>query len=153
MTVSDHTAPRLFSAALLGFVLGGLALIFVVFHFVSGPFAPQQDVSVTFGELASGMAKSAARDMIGLAQPAPEAVPWDLDRMLRGGAAVVAGLAIMLGVWGLVRHENTRLCSAAIVLGSGAIAAQFFTAVLFVIIGALILIAFFNMIGDWSPFG
>ena len=153
MTDTSPAPERHFNCALTGFVLGGVALIWVIFHFVSGPFAPQTDMSVTLGELASDAVKSAARDMIGLQQPAPETLPWDIDRVLRGAAIVAGGIAILLGVAGLTRHENNRMSVAAIVLGGGAIVAQAFIWALLLVLCALVVTAFLNMIGDWSPFG
>lgn len=152
MSATSDPRPALLNCALLGFVLGGAALIFVLVHFVSGPFAPQPQTAVSLGELASGMVKSAARDMMGMQQPAPEALPWDIDRILRGAGMAVGGMAIMLGILGLVRGESPRLSTAAMVLGTGAIVVQMFFWALAMILCTLLLIAFVNMIGDWSPF-
>ena len=127
-------------------------MIWVIFHFVSGPFAPQAETSVTFGELASGMVKSAARDLAGMDQPTPDPVPWDVDRVLKAIATVAGGLAMMLGILGFARHESKRLSLAAITLGVGEITAQFFVAAFAMVLCALVLIAFFQMIGEWSPF-
>ncbi len=137
--------------AFVGFLMGAAALILVLVHFVAGPFAPQQGADVTLGELASGMAKAAARDLIGMEQPAPQTLPWDIDRVLRASVMGVGGLAVVCGIIGLVKHNNARLCSAAICLGAGAIFVQLFTWVLVLVLCALVLIAFFNMIGDIVP--
>ena len=55
--------------------------------------------------------------------------------------AVLAGLAVIAGIFGLMRRENWRISTGGILLGAGAIAFQFLTWAIVVIMGGMILIA------------
>ena len=135
-----------------GFALGGMALIMVIVHFFAGPFAPQQDLSVSLGELASDITKSAFRDFFGMAQPGAEPLPWDIDRILKAATGVAAALAILLGCAALLRHENRRAAIFAASLGVSAIAIQLFATAVAMIVCALIIAAFLSALGDFIPF-
>lgn len=102
-TPPDSAQQKPVAFGLSGLLLGGFALCLVLVHFVSGPFAPQQELGVTLGELTSDIFKSAARDMVGRAQPAPETIPWNIDRILRGAKMAGAVVAMLLGLAALLR--------------------------------------------------
>ncbi len=135
-------------ASLISFAVGAAALLLVLVHFGAGPFAPQQRASVTVGEIAAEMRKAATRKLLGKPNPAPKAKPWTIDRVLNLVAAMLAGLAVIAGIAGLVRRENWRLAAGGIVLGAGAVAFQFFTWAVLMVLGGLILIAIIQNIGD-----
>jgi hypothetical protein len=135
-------------AGYVGLVLGAVALLMVLVHFWSGPFAPQQRTGVSIGEIAADIRASATRAITGAPQPAPQARPWTADRTLKTVTAVVAGLAVILGILGLVRRETWRPSAAAIVLAAGAITFQLFTWAILLIAGSLIIAAIIYNIGD-----
>ncbi len=136
-----------------GFALCALALIMALVQIMGGPFAPQVETSVTLGEMAADIGKSAARSALGLAQPAPEALPWDIDRALRVAVVIAAVAGTVLAMLALVKGEDYRLASFAMALGVSAIAMQFFAWLVLMIVGAIIIAAFLSMIAAWSPFG
>ena len=125
----------------LSFVVGAATLLLVLVHFWSGPFAPQADVSVSIGEIAADIRQSALRALAGEAQPAPEALPWDFDRVLKAIAGGLAGLSVILAAGAVLRHESRRPAIAGAILGGGAILFQLFTWAILMIAGALILTA------------
>jgi len=125
----------------IGLALGATALLVVLVHFWVGPFAPQQRVTVTVGEIAAEMRQAAVRKLKGLPQPKPASAPWDSDRILKLIAALLAGSAVIAGVVSLVRRETWRPAVGGIALGAGAIAFQVFTWAILVVAGALILFA------------
>jgi hypothetical protein len=124
-----------------GLLIGAVTLVAALVIFWAGPFAPQQATGVTLGELAADVGKSALRSVAGLPQPEPETLPRDLDDFLEIAVAVLGGLAIVLGVVSIVRHEPFRPAVGAIVLAGGAILFQLFTWMVLVIVGMFIIMA------------
>ena len=123
----------------LGFDVGSAALILTMAIFWAGPFAPQQSAGVTLGELAAEMAKSAARSVAGQPQPEPIAPTRTIDDYLQMGVAVLAGLSIILGIAGLIRHEQHRAAVSGITLGVLAVGFQLFTWAVMMVAGAIII--------------
>ena len=136
-----------------GFSIGAVALLLALTHHYGGPFVPQQTVGVSLGEIAADMAKSAARSMIGADQPAPEMRPWDTDRYLALGVAILSALAAVLGIAGLIRQEQWRPAIGAVVLASSVILFQLFAWAVLVIAGVIIIAAFIHSFGDFFDFG
>jgi hypothetical protein len=124
-----------------GFWTGAAALILTVVLFWAGPFAPQQSTGVSVGELAAEIAKSAARSVAGQPQPEPVAPPRDIDDYLAIAVGVLAGIAVVLGVAALVRHEHKRAAVSGIALGGMAIGFQLFAYAIMLIAGALVVAA------------
>jgi len=124
-----------------GFLVGACALILVMVNFWAGPFAPQQDASVSIGEIAADIRQAAKRALSGEAQPDPVSAPWDIDRVLGAVAATLAGLAVILGLAGFVRRETWRPAAAAMTLGVSAVVFQLFTWMVLVVVGCIILYA------------
>jgi len=123
----------------LGFATGAAALILTLVVFWAGPFAPQQAAGVSLGELAADIAKSAARSVAGQPQPGPVAQPRTIDDYLEIGVALLAGVAIILGVASFVRHERKRAALSGIALGGLAVGIQIFAWSIMLIVGALVI--------------
>ena len=140
------TSPAVFGWA--GFIVGAVAMMAALFIFWAGPFAPQQATGVSLGELAADITKSAMRSAAGLAQPDPVSVPRDIDDHLGIAVPMLSGLALILGLVGLIRREDLRPAVAAAVLGGGTIAFQVFTWMVLAIIGALIVMALLHSLSS-----
>ena len=125
----------------VGFAVGATALMLTLVVFWAGPFAPQQSAGVSLGELAADIAKSAARSVAGQPQPEPMAPQRDIDDYLKIAVAALAGLAIVLGVAALIRHERKRAAVAGIALGGLAVGIQLFAWTIMLIVGALVISA------------
>ena len=123
----------------LGFAIGAMALVLTIVLFWAGPFAPQQAATVTLGEMAAEIAKSAARSAAGQAQPAPEVIPRTVDDYLEIAVAVLAGFAIILGLAAFIRREDRRTAFSALALGILAIGFQLFTWTVMMIVGAIVI--------------
>ncbi len=123
------------------FAFGAAGLLLVLMHFWVGPFAPQQRVAITVGEVAADIRLAAVRKLKGLPPPPPAPAAWDSDRILKLVAAGLAGLALVAGAAGFVRREAWRPAAGGIVLGAGAVAFQFFTWAIVIIACAIILYA------------
>ncbi len=145
MTAADTGNP-VFGWA--GFCLAALALFAALFVFWAGPFAPQQSAGVTLGELAAELGKSTLRAAAGMEQPAPVAPTRDLDDFLQIGVAMLGGLAIVVSVIGILRHEKRRPAIAGVVIGTGAILFQFFAMAFFAFLGALVIMGLLNSFSD-----
>ncbi|MEE4120942.1 MAG: hypothetical protein V2I65_18225 [Paracoccaceae bacterium] len=149
MTSTPDPAPRPRPVAgLAGFALGAAALLLVLVQFWAGPFAPQQSAGVSLGELAAELRDSALREMRGAPQPAPEPVPWDIDRVLSAIAALLAGLAVVSALYGLIRHEAKRPAVAGMALGASAILFHLFSVMVLAIAGAIVVAALLNAVGQ-----
>jgi hypothetical protein len=132
----------------LGFAVGAAALILTLVIFWAGPFAPQQTAGVSLGELAADIAKSAARSVAGQPQPQPVAPPRTIDDHLEIGVGALAGLAIVIGVASLVRHESQRAALSGIALGGLAVGFQLFTWSIMMIVGALVIMGIMVALRD-----
>lgn len=130
--------------AQLGFGMGAVALVLVLVQFWAGPFAPQDATSVSLGELAASIKQAAIDKATGVPKPAPEAAPWDIDRVLNLVAAVVAAGAVIFGAYGLVQRGPRRMAIAAIGLGAAAVTFQLFITVFFVIVGLAVIYIIFS---------
>jgi len=146
MTAS--TEKRTSWTAGVGFAFGTLGLLAALVHFGAGPLDPQPTVGQSIGEIAADIRQSALSGLKGEPLPEPEAAPWTIDRGLRIGIMVLAGLAVALGALGFVLRENRRLAYSAVGLGATAIAFQFFTWAILLAAGiALIIVILQNMDG------
>ena len=146
--MSDSTAAPAATFGWIGFATGGAALILTLVIFWAGPFAPQQTAGVSLGELAADIAKSAARSVAGQPQPEPVARSRTIDDHLEIGVAVLAGVAIVLGVASLIRHERRRAAVSGIALGGLAVAIQLFAWSVAMIVGALVIVAVMASLRD-----
>ncbi|WP_425084808.1 hypothetical protein [Ruegeria profundi] len=131
-----------------GFCLAAMALFAALFVFGAGPFAPQQSTGVSLGELAAELGKSTLRAAAGLEQPEPVAQTRDLDDFLQIGVAMLGGLAIVVSVIGILRHERMRPAIAGVSIGVGAILFQFFAMAFFAFLGALVIMALLHSFSD-----
>ena len=146
MTQQVSPSPRPI-AGYAGFALGALTLIVVLVHFWAGPFAPQQRVSISVGEVAAEIRQAAKMALTGAPQPAPEAPEWDIDHVIDVSSATLAGLAIVVGLLGIVRHEPRRPAAGGIALGLSAVTFQLFTWMVLLIVGAFIFYAIIENVG------
>jgi len=131
-----------------GFAVGAVALMLTLVVFWAGPFAPQQSTGVSVGELAAEIARSAARSVAGQPQPDPVVSPRDIDDYLRIAVGTLAGVAIVLGVAALVRHEHKRAAISGIALGGLAVGVQLFAFTIMMIAGALVISAVIYSLRD-----
>lgn len=133
----------------LGFALGAVALLAALFVFWAGPFAPQQSTGVSLGELAAEIGKSTLRAAAGMDQPDPVAPVRDLDDHLQVGVALLGGLAIILSVVGILRHEKMRPAIAGIAIGIGAILFQFFAWAFLAFLVVVLIAVLLNSFSDF----
>ncbi|NBB99020.1 MAG: hypothetical protein GVY34_12800 [Alphaproteobacteria bacterium] len=144
--MSDHTQNEPFGWA--AFASGAAAFMLAMVIFWAGPFAPQQSAGVSLGELAAEIAKSTARAAAGQEQPAPVAPTRSVDDYLATGIAILAGLAVILGLASLVRREGRRTAMAGITLGGLAIGFQLFTWAVMMIAGVIALVGLLYALRD-----
>ncbi len=110
---------------LIGIGVGALGLLLALVHFWAGPFAPQPTLETTVAEAAVEIRDATIRALRGEEPPAKKRAGWDLDKSIQVATAVLGGLAVILAVFGLVKHEPKRQISGAAALGISAIAFQF----------------------------
>ena len=137
-------------AGYFGFVVGALALLVVLVHFSVGPLSPQKSAAASIGEIAADVRTAAVNKLKGRStEPAaPKATPWTTDRIAKLVAAILAGLAIFLGLASFIRREDWRPAAAAVGLGAGAMAFQALTWAVLMLVGALVLVAIIQNIGQ-----
>jgi len=125
---------------LSGMAMGALALVVAMTVLVAGPFAPQQPVGVSIGEIAGDIITSTWREMRGKPQPVPVPQGMDIDEMLKIAAIVLGAVALVAGVASRLRREPRVAGRAAIWMGAGALAFQLFTWTVLVILGMFLLV-------------
>lgn len=137
MVTRMHDTPDTPNASFgwLGFALGAAALVLTMVTFWAGPFAPQQSVGVSLGELAAEIAKSAARSAAGQSPPEPTPPVRNIDDYLKICVSLLAGLAITAGFASFIRHERKRAALSGIALGGLAVGFQLFTWTIMLIVG------------------
>lgn len=126
---------------LIGIGLGAISLLLALVHFWAGPFSPQPTLETTVAEAAVEIRDATARALRG-EEPAPkQRIEWNLDKKIQVATATFGGLAIILGVIGLVNNEPKRQIAGAAALGVSAIAFQFLSWFALVLIVAILIAA------------
>ncbi|KAB8309957.1 hypothetical protein EH228_12340 [Erwinia endophytica] len=110
-----------------GIVLGAIALILALTHFMTGPFTPHPSLESLVAEKTVAIKHAAISALQGkeiITTPLPRA--WDIDRIISAVVAVFAASSILLGaLGGLLRKENKHAAITAVLLGIGTVALQF----------------------------
>lgn len=147
--MSDVISPtKRASLGWLGFLIGGFAFLLVLITFSAGPFSPQKSVAVSLGELTVEIAKAAKNSMEGQAQPTAEVVVKNIDDYIKIAIAALSGMAVLLGMAGLIRHEQKRIAMSGIVLGLLTIGIQILTYSILLIAGSLLIASAVYASGD-----
>jgi hypothetical protein len=137
-----YTPPRPFFG-LLAFLCSAIALFLVVLQMPVGPLAPQQSAGVTIGEIAAEIRDVAKRRLAGepSAISAPQARPWDIDRLMKLAAVVLAGVGTALAAIALFQGEPRLLAGLAIGACATAILLQFLIWLALLAGGIILLVA------------
>lgn len=138
MDINVKTAG--FSIAAIG--LGGIGLFVALLVMYAGPFAPQQDVGTTIGEIAGNMRAAAWRSFFGLEQPESTIVQraWDIDRVLMAAAPAAGVLGIVMAIVAYIRKEPKRMAYYGMALSVCAVFVQVLLIVLMIVAGVILLI-------------
>ena len=105
----------------------------------AGPFAPRKSSSVSIGEFAADVRAAVTRKLNGQPAPEPDTAPMDIDRILKLGAVVLAGLAMIGGATALLMREQSPLAILAISFGAGTMLVQFVIWLAFLVMGVMII--------------
>ncbi len=142
--------PRQRQFGFCAIVLATLALVITVTHITTGPFAPQKTVETTIAETATAIRKAAIAAMTGAQneQAAPAGPVWDIDKKLRLGTNMLAGLALFVAILAFARREEPEPAAAGCVLGTGVLLVSLFHWALVLICGILLLIAIIGNLGE-----
>jgi hypothetical protein len=144
---SDMTVSRA-RISFAGIAVGSFALLLALVHFWAGPFSPQPSLEKVVADKADAIRDATIAAMKGEKVEAEVATSkMDLDQVLNLAAAVLGGLAIILGVIGFAKREPLRVAGGAAVLGAGAIAFQFAAVALAAIILAILIAAVISQLG------
>lgn len=153
--MTDAEAAKPYGISMSGFLIGAIALVAVIVQFVAGPFAPQENMTV--GELAGSMARDAVDSFLrrdGTDGQSAMSASWNIDRLILTAAMVAAVLSVVLGVIGLIRHEAPRAVGSALAMGAFAIAFQFVASTLMMVLGVIVILGLFAMLGEiFGDFG
>ena len=125
----------------IGIGLGSVAILLAIFHFWIGPFSPQQTIEQTVAKkvVSIKQAAIAALKENSVELQEPEVHPMNTDKIVNFITAALGSLAIIFGVIGFARKDSLRVAGGAALLGSGAIAFQFLTISLGIIILVIII--------------
>lgn len=130
-----------FSIAAIG--LGGIGLFIALLVMYAGPFAPQQDIGTTIGEIAGNMRAAAWRSFFGLEQPESTIVQraWDIDRILMTIAPAAGVLGVIMAITAYIRREPKRIATYGMALSVCAVFVQVLFIVLMIVAGVLLLMS------------
>lgn len=130
-----------FSIAAIG--LGGIGLFIALLVMYAGPFAPQQDIGTTIGEIAGNMRAAAWRSFFGLEQPESMIVQraWDIDRILMTIAPAAGVLGVIMAITAYIRREPKRIATYGMALSVCAVFVQVLFIVLMIVAGVLLLMS------------
>ena len=134
---------------LFGVVFGIIALGMSLFHFWAGPITPPQPMEETIADHAVKIKKAVEAKLKGEEYKAPSSKSsrFDGDRIFDIATIAAGFLAIVLAVVSFIRHESMRVSGSAVALGGGAIAFQFFTVALGVIVFVILIAIVLNQLG------
>ena len=130
-----------FSIAAIG--LGGIGLFIALLVMYAGPFAPQQDIGTTIGEIAGNIRAAAWRSFFGLEQPESTIVQraWDIDRILMTAAPAAGVLGVIMAITAYIRQEPKRIATYGMALSVCAVFVQVLFIVLMIVAGVLLLMS------------
>ena len=130
-----------FSIAAIG--LGGIGIFIALLVMYAGPFAPQQDIGTTIGEIAGNMRAAAWRSFFGLEQPESTIVQraWDIDRILMTIAPAAGVLGVLMAITAYIRREPRKIATYGMALSVCAIFVQVLFIVLMIVAGVLLLMS------------
>lgn len=130
-----------FSLAAIG--LGGIGLFIALLVMYAGPFAPQQDIGTSIGEIAGNMRAAAWRSFLGLEQPEATIVQrgWDVDRILMVAAPAAGVLGVIMAITAYIRREPKRVASYGMAMSVCAIFVQVLLIILMIVAGVMLLIS------------
>ncbi len=133
--------------------IAAIALLIAVIHLSAGPFKPQEPVSKTIAETAVAIKEAAKRAVTGEDLPAaePAASRWDIDRVLDILVLVLAGIAMALAIFALLRKEPQTPAYVGFSLGVGVVLMAYLQWLALLICGAIILVAILNNLSDILP--
>lgn len=126
---------------LASILLGAIALIVTCIVMFAGPFAPQQSIGTSIGQIIGDISLSAFNTVRGEALPPPETAPWNIDRVLIITGPILAVFAFLAATVSAFRHDPWRLPTYGAVLGASAIVMQFLWWVVLIIAGIALLIS------------
>ncbi|MBN2905177.1 MAG: hypothetical protein JXJ18_00545 [Rhodobacteraceae bacterium] len=132
--------------------IGALALALVFIQIIGPTFEPKPSAASQIGEIAGEIKRSAWRSFLGLPKPEPEVQATPFSAYLALAAPILGAIAVVLSVISGVLRENWRYAVYGTSLGAGAIVFQFFWWMLLVIVGAMLLVAIIENIGDIFSF-
>lgn len=131
-----------------GIAIGSLALLLVLVHFWAGPFSPQPSLEQVVAEKAVAIRDATISALRGEnIEQSSSRTEMSLDKILNIMAAVLGGIAIILGILGYAKKESIRVAGGAAILGAGAIAFQFSALAIGAIIVAIIIAAIISQLG------
>ena len=111
----------------IGLGMGSVALFLALLHFWAGPFSPQPSLEQSVAEKAVAIKNATIAALKGEEAAAPKSpTSMNADKITSIATALLGGLAIIFAVFGYATKEPLRVAGGAALLGSSAIAFQFF---------------------------
>ena len=134
---------------LTGVAIGIIALGMALFHFWLGPISAPPPMEETISDQAVKIKRAVEAKIKGDEYKAPSTNSnrFDGDRIADIATIAAGFLAIVLAVVSFIRHESIRVSGSAVALGGGAIAFQFLTVALGVIVFVILIAVVLNQLG------
>lgn len=133
-------------------LLGGFAVILVLYQIFGPMTEPKPSVGTQIGEIAGDMKRAAWRSFFGLSNEVAEPERVSMMVHLALVAPILGVVAILLSVISGVRGENWRFAAYGTGLGAAAVVFHFFWWVALLVCGVLLLVAIIENLGDFFTF-
>lgn len=145
--------PHIFKVWGVWAVVAGASALIAVFVQIFGPsVSPEPSAATSIGEMAGEIKCSAWRSFFGVAQPEPEIIPTPFKDWLPLAGPALGIIAVLLSLVSGLKHENWRLTAYGAGLGVSAIVFYYLWWVALLVLGAMILVAIIENIGDIFSF-
>ncbi|MEM9782140.1 MAG: hypothetical protein AAF899_06660 [Pseudomonadota bacterium] len=132
---------------------GSVALMLALIHFWMGPLSPEPAVADTIADTAVAIRDSMQRALSGAEARPPASSGFDAEIVMNLATSMLGGLAIVMGAIGIACGAPARIAGTGLALGASAVVFQFVAWIALLIVGAIVLAAIINNLGDLLSFG
>jgi hypothetical protein len=131
----------------LGVGFGGAALLLALIHFWAGPFSPTPTLETTIADKAASIRTATIKALKGEEYRKVSKTTWDADKITYTLTALLGGIALILSVLSLAKHERARVAFGGAALGVSAIAFQFIAMYAMALLAVLLIFAVLSSFG------
>lgn len=131
----------------IGIGFGSVALLLALLHFWAGPFSATPTLETTIADKAASIRTATLKALKGEEYREVAKSSWNTDKVVNVMTAVFGGLALILSIFALAKHEPKRVVIGGAFLGVSAIAFQFIAMYAMALLLVLLFFAVLSSLG------